>query len=201
MDTRCRGVITADELRTALVDQGAQEHEVAGVLASIQSLRGGSWSSSDYNDEIRYSEFLAAMVPSKVALNDDLLQSSFRRFDECGSGRIAPEDLRRVVGNSFDGVDVDALMYEVSFVKDRSISYPEFVDLIRGSQKQCPKRPPLTPQRSSQQLPLAPQLTRHDSMCRQVTLPPRRSHDEIGADSKGGRSCCTTGGSNECTFM
>jgi calcium-dependent protein kinase len=210
MDTRCRGVITSDELRTALVDQfGAEEHEVAGVLASVQSLRGGNCSSVDCNSEIRYSEFLAAMAPSKVALNDDLLQASFRRFDECGSGRIAPHDLRRVVGNSFDGMDVDALMYEVSYMKDRSISYPEFVDLIRGSQKQCPKRPPLTPQSSHQQLPLGPQLTQggfpRDSMHpmhRQVTLPPRRSHDDFGVEgSKGGRSCCSTGGSNECSFM
>jgi len=217
LDTRNRGVITHEELRTALVGQfGVPEHEVAGVLASFQSLRGET--EEHCNSEIRYSEFLAAMAPSKVALNDDLLRSSFRRFDECGSGRIAPQDLRRVVGNSFDGVDVDALMYEVSYMKDRSISYPEFVDLIRGSQSQCPKRPPLTPQGSSQQLPLGPQLTHggfpeaprrppggpRESMPRQVTLPPRRSHDEFGMDgsgSKGGRSCCSTGGSNECTFM
>jgi len=208
MDTHGRGVITAEELRTALVDQfGAQENEVIEILASVQSLRGGgNHSYVDCNSEIRYSEFLAAMVPSKVALNDDLLQLSFRRFDDCGSGRITPHDLRRVVGNSFDGVDVDALMYEVSYMKDRSISYPEFVDLIRGSQKQCPKRPPLAPHLSSQHLPTPPPSLRgahpHDFMSRQVTLPQRRSHDELGADSsKGGRSCCTTGGSSECSFM
>jgi len=209
MDTRRRGVITAEELRTALVDQfGAQEQEVIEVLASIQSLRGGeNRSYVDCNSEIRYSEFLAAMVPSKVALSDDILQSSFRRFDACGSGRITPEDLRRVVGNTFDGMDVDALMYEVSYMKDRSISYPEFVDLIQGSQKQCPKRPPQTPRPSPQQSPLAPQLLRRamtpDYVSRQVSIPQRRrSHDEMGADSsKGGRSCCTTGGSNECSFM
>jgi len=205
MDTRRRGVITADELRTALVDQfGAHEHEVVEVLVSIQSLRGESQSPVDCNSEIRYSEFLAAMVPSKVALNDDLLQLSFRRFDECGSGRIFPQDLRRVVGNSFDGVDVDALMYEVSYMKDRSISYPEFVDLIQGSPKQCPKRPPQTSQRSSP-LSSPPQSWRGsmtpDSMSHQVYLPPRRNPDEMGMDSKGGRSCCSTGGSNECSFM
>lgn len=213
MDTRRRGVITADELRNALVDQfGAQEHEVIEVLASIQSLRGQSQCSVDSSSEIRYSEFLAAMVPSKVALNDDLLRLSFRRFDACGSGRITPQDLRRVVGNSFDGMDVDALMYEVSYTKDRSISYPEFVDLIQGSPKQNPKRPPQTPQRSSQQPPLASKFLRPpqtpqqplspDFTSRHVFLPQRRSHDEMGAEnSKGGRSCCTTGGSNECSFM
>jgi len=48
----------------------------------------------DHNDEISYSEFLAAMVITRIQLNDDLLKNTFNRFDTDNNGCIKIEDFK-----------------------------------------------------------------------------------------------------------
>jgi len=50
-----------------------------------------------HNDEISYSEFLAAMVMTRIQLNDDLLIATFNRFDTDKSGAIYLEDFRTML--------------------------------------------------------------------------------------------------------
>jgi len=50
-----------------------------------------------HNDEISYSEFLAAMVVTRIQLNDDLLIATFNRFDTDKSGSIRMEDFRTML--------------------------------------------------------------------------------------------------------
>ena len=46
------------------------------------------------SDEIHYSEFLAAMVSTRIAMHDDLLLAAFKRFDCDNSGRITAREPR-----------------------------------------------------------------------------------------------------------
>merc|ERR1712113_169726 len=85
-----------------------------------------------HTDDIPYSEFLAAMVSSRIALHDDLLKESFRRFDTDNSGFITMNNLRQVLGASFQGEEVEKLMREVDESHDGKISYEEWIKYLRG---------------------------------------------------------------------
>eukprot|EP00929_Paragymnodinium_shiwhaense_P097329 TRINITY_DN59055_c0_g1_i2.p1 TRINITY_DN59055_c0_g1~~TRINITY_DN59055_c0_g1_i2.p1 ORF type:complete len:555 (+),score=146.07 TRINITY_DN59055_c0_g1_i2:122-1786(+) len=84
-----------------------------------------------HTDEIHYSEFLAAMCSTRIALHEDLLRNTFKRFDTDNSGYITAQNLRDVLGQSFEGKQVESLLKEVDFNTDGKISYDEFLDYLR----------------------------------------------------------------------
>mmetsp|Transcript_4484 Transcript_4484/g.10550 ORF Transcript_4484/g.10550 Transcript_4484/m.10550 type:complete len:533 (+) Transcript_4484:121-1719(+) len=86
---------------------------------------------TNHTDTIHYSEFLAAMVSSRIAIHEHLLQQTFKRFDQEGTGFISAANLRSVIGEKFDGMDVDAIMEEIDSSKDGKISYQEFIAFLR----------------------------------------------------------------------
>merc|ERR1711904_509229 len=77
---------------------------------------------TENSNEIHYSEFLGAKVSSRIALHDDLLKSTFRRFDMDNSGYITREDLKQVLGVSvsLDGAlrDMDRLVGGATYSTD-----------------------------------------------------------------------------------
>jgi calcium-dependent protein kinase len=83
------------------------------------------------DDEIKYSEFLAAMVSTQITLTDELLKATFLKFDTEETGYITETSLREVVGEKFDGVHVKKLIAETGMGK-KKISYPEFASYLRG---------------------------------------------------------------------
>jgi calcium-dependent protein kinase len=83
--------------------------------------------------EIRYSDFLAAMVSSHLEVDDDVLTSTFRKFDLQARGFVSSGDLRDVLGGSFEGEDVEALLREADSKRDGKLDYEEFVDYIHAS--------------------------------------------------------------------
>mmetsp|Transcript_46861 Transcript_46861/g.135039 ORF Transcript_46861/g.135039 Transcript_46861/m.135039 type:complete len:536 (-) Transcript_46861:183-1790(-) len=85
-----------------------------------------------HNDEIHYSEFLAAMVSTRIHMHDDLLLSTFKRFDTDDSGYITLDNLKEVLGESFEGCEVAELLKEADILGDNRISYPEFIEYLRG---------------------------------------------------------------------
>jgi len=87
---------------------------------------------SSQNDEIHYTEFLAAMVSTRIAMHDDLLTQTFKRFDCDNSGYITVDNLRTVLGESFNGTEVENLIAEGDLTKDGRISYEEFIAYLKG---------------------------------------------------------------------
>jgi len=83
-------------------------------------------------DEIHYSEFLAAMVSTRIALHDDLLLATFKRFDKDNSGRITVENLREVLGETFEGNAVENIMLEADLTGSGDISYEEWIQYLRA---------------------------------------------------------------------
>mmetsp|Transcript_25558 Transcript_25558/g.40957 ORF Transcript_25558/g.40957 Transcript_25558/m.40957 type:complete len:550 (-) Transcript_25558:208-1857(-) len=83
-------------------------------------------------EEIKYSDFLAAMISTCIEIDDDLLHSAFAHFDADGSGYIDSSELRGILGGKFEGADVDALFDEADATKDGKIDYKEFSDYAQN---------------------------------------------------------------------
>merc|ERR1712039_20657 len=84
------------------------------------------------DQEIHYSDFLAAMISTRIQLNDGLLKNAFARFDKDSSGYITVDNLREVLGDQFEGTEVSRLLKEADLLGDHRISYDEFVAFLRG---------------------------------------------------------------------
>jgi len=102
----------------------ADEREVLQIFEALNY---------NHNSEIHYSDFLAAMLDTQIDLSDDLLASTFRRFDVDGSGNLTVQNLRQVLGSYVDGLDVKTFVREASHTRDACISPEELVAYIRGS--------------------------------------------------------------------
>mmetsp|Transcript_63517 Transcript_63517/g.138337 ORF Transcript_63517/g.138337 Transcript_63517/m.138337 type:complete len:567 (-) Transcript_63517:29-1729(-) len=88
---------------------------------------------TNHDHEIHYSDFLSAMLASRIALHDDMLKETFRRFDISNSGYITLENLQKVLGDTFDGTTVNELLEEVDLDGDGKVSCADFMAYLRGT--------------------------------------------------------------------
>ncbi|CAK0907928.1 unnamed protein product [Prorocentrum cordatum] len=118
------GTITLLELKKVLQDKfHVPSEEVQSIFRALDQ---------NHDDEIHYSDFLAAMVGARIGMHDDHLRSAFAKFDVDNSGYITRENLREVLGDAYEGETVDSLLAEADFLRDGRISYPEFVSFLKG---------------------------------------------------------------------
>jgi calcium-dependent protein kinase len=123
MDKTKSGCITLKEFKECLeAKYDFTDDQVKSLFQSVDTSN---------TDEIHYSEFLAAMVSSRVQLHDSLLKATFRRFDTDCNGYIEANDLRKVVGDCYEGEELSKLIEEADVNKDGKISYEEFIDFAR----------------------------------------------------------------------
>jgi len=127
LDRKSRGTVSLQDFKSALaVCQGADDHWVQETFAALCISRNKC-----ADDEVFYSDFLAAMIPFHLSIGDNLLRSAFRKFDVHGNGTITGTDLERL-GSDIKGTGVAALVHEVSASQSSSIHFPEFVAVFRG---------------------------------------------------------------------
>jgi len=113
-------------------------HEFKQVLESKFHLDDNRiravFKSLDINNthEIHYTEFLAAMVSTRLALHDDLLRQTFKRFDVDNSGFITADNLKAVLGETFEGNEVATIMQEADATHDGQISYDDWIQYLKG---------------------------------------------------------------------
>lgn len=118
------GAISLGELKTVLVNHlDVGDDKTKAVFDALDT---------SHHEEIHYSEFLAAMCSSRITLHDQLLQATFRRFDRDDSGFISVDNLKEVLGDSFEGIEVQAMMDEADPNHAGRISYEEFMAYLRG---------------------------------------------------------------------
>jgi calcium-dependent protein kinase len=127
LDENHQGTITLGELKHALKDKlhMADDHEILQVFQAL-----------DYNhdQEIHYSDFLAAMVDAyRIDVNDEVLSDAFRRFDADNSGYITAENLRDVLGSKVEGERVESFIEEADSDFDGKLSFAEFAAYLRGT--------------------------------------------------------------------
>lgn len=82
--------------------------------------------------KISYAEFLAAAMQKRIQMHEDVLHKTFERFDVDGQGEITASNLRSVLGDSFEGSDVETLIREADFDGDGRLSYNDFFSYLRG---------------------------------------------------------------------
>jgi calcium-dependent protein kinase len=155
MDKENRGAITLPQFKQIMEDRFHIED--ASVVATFQAL------DTSHTDEIHYSDFLAAMVSSRIKLHDELLAQTFRRFDVDSTGFITKENLKEILGETFEGHEIEELLNEADFTHDGKISYQEFMQYIKSESapgshveavhkvidKQIEKGHPAVPQQSA----------------------------------------------------
>jgi len=102
---------------------------------------------ADSNEEIAYSDFLAAALTSRVDMHEDLLRTTFSRFDTNKTGYMTAEGLRQVLGGAASGVaeeDLEELLREVDTKGTGKVSFDQFIAWMKSgseppSKLQVPK--------------------------------------------------------------
>lgn len=123
LDKDKSGAISIQEFRQVVEDQfHIEDARVKGIFSALDP---------DHNHEIHYSDFLAAMVSTRIALHDDILKQAFERFDVDNSGDIAHNDLKIVMGDSHTEQEIDDLIAEADESQDGHISYEEWIHFCR----------------------------------------------------------------------
>jgi len=124
IDKSKEGTITLDELKQVFVGKlNVLDAEVMQIFDTLDTNK---------DDRIHYSDFLAAMVSTRISMHDDLIRNAFDRFDADSSGYITVDNLRQILGDTFEGAEVEQLLSEADFLRDGRISYSEFVAYLKG---------------------------------------------------------------------
>mmetsp|Transcript_48344 Transcript_48344/g.144339 ORF Transcript_48344/g.144339 Transcript_48344/m.144339 type:complete len:513 (+) Transcript_48344:105-1643(+) len=136
MDASRHGCVGPDDLAAALGDKlRAAGGEVDQVLeACAISRHGGAGrceralhSDGTRKQEISYSTYLAAMLPTRIGLRSNLLAAVFQLLDARGCSRITAEDLQRVLGEEFMEAELDQMRKCCKGpFQDGSISFEQF---------------------------------------------------------------------------
>lgn len=126
MDQNHSGAITYEDLKSVMVDKfkiPAKEMKVAFQALSVKGGKG-----------IQYSDFLAAMVSSRIALSNELLQDCFQKFDVTASGFITTDNLVEVLGDKFNGIPTETMLDDVDTLHDGKMCWHEFACFMKGKQ-------------------------------------------------------------------
>jgi calcium-dependent protein kinase len=131
LDADHSGGITLRELEHVMIDKlhAADKLETMHVFEAL-----------DYNhdQEIHYSDFLAAMVDSQINLNEQHLNAVFRRFDADHTGYISLENLREVLGSRVDGEKVEVFMKDVNESNNGRITLSELSSYLQREDFELP---------------------------------------------------------------
>jgi len=123
IDTDRTGTITLPEFKKVVEDKFHISDEVAEQAFHALDM--------NHTDEVHYTEFLAAMVSSRIQLHDNLLKATFQRFDIDKSGFITVENLIQCLGETFDGQEVQNMIAEADTSHDGKISYEEWIHYLK----------------------------------------------------------------------
>lgn len=118
------GSVDKSEFVQALVGDVGLDRVDAGVLFESLDVRESG--------KLSYCDIMAAVLERQIGLTDANLRATYDRFDVDGTGRLSADNLRSVLGNSFDGCDADELFAEVDVRGVGSISYEEFAAYFLG---------------------------------------------------------------------
>lgn len=185
LDTTNTGTIQLWELKKVLEDKFDIDDE--------RSIEIFDALDTSHREEINYTEFLAAMVSTRIAMHDDLLDKTFRRFDLNSTGHITLENLQEVLGEHFSASEVGDLLKNPDLSHDgKSISYSEFIKYLKdGSAGQAyadaadrviDQELSRTPERkNTKKKTMTPKTP--DSKSDSARTPQRQSHEK----SKGGK--------------
>jgi len=127
MDTDGRGTITLAQLKATMAASLCMPDDEAERLCATLD--------KNHDDEVNYSEFLAAMVSTKMELPCSPVLSVFRKFDRGNSGYITANGLRELLGDTFEGHKAESLFGEADLDRNGRLSFAEFYTFLQGSNR------------------------------------------------------------------
>eukprot|EP00932_Pfiesteria_piscicida_P015347 SRR837773.2743.p1 GENE.SRR837773.2743~~SRR837773.2743.p1 ORF type:complete len:477 (-),score=159.62 SRR837773.2743:58-1392(-) len=135
LDRNGDGELSADEILEGL---GSAELEGAEALEDLMGRVD-----SDGSGRLDYTEFVAALMDSKVYSKRDRLLTIFKGFDLDGDGRISSEELAQALSAGMDGDKtcgrrIQSVLREVDANGDGFIDFEEFVLAMTGERPQSP---------------------------------------------------------------
>lgn len=75
-------------------------------------------------------------MKKRMMMHEDVLHSCFARFDLDGTGAITAHSLRGILGDSFEGSDVEELIREADCDGDGRVSYDDFLNYLQQEEDQ-----------------------------------------------------------------
>jgi len=131
LDSDRSGAISLSEFKKVLEDK--YHLDDASAKEAFEAL------DINHDDEIHYADFLAAVTSSRINLHDDLLKATFKRFDTENQGFIDVESLRKVLGEAFEGEDIEEMLQEAG-PHDGKLTLEEFMAYLRVGDHEFPEK-------------------------------------------------------------
>ncbi len=122
LDKNKIGTITLEELTGVLKRQLHMSEAEAKLIFNRCDQTG--------DQEVHYSEFVAAALQAKLLMNEKYIKEAFQKFDVDKTGLISEDDLRRVIGDQYGGEDVGQILRQVDYKGNGYIDYDEFVKAL-----------------------------------------------------------------------
>jgi calcium-dependent protein kinase len=116
------GALTLEQFKEVLGEH-VTDAEAKNIFSTLDA---------NHDDTIHYSDFLAGMLSSRIASNENYVRAAFNRLDVDGSGVITLENLREVLGDSHNGREIEELFKEADLTHDGVISYDELMAYIQS---------------------------------------------------------------------
>lgn len=130
MDKNGDGVLCGQELHDGLKASGVSDTGLMDILKEIDT---------DGSGQIEYTEFIAATYEFQRNMQENIIWSVFRIFDEDGSGTVTKKELLKILGgdevkqkisDAIPGVDLKPVMDMLDKDGDGSVDYEEFKKLL-----------------------------------------------------------------------
>jgi calcium-dependent protein kinase len=122
IDKDQQGTISLLELKDVLVQKyGVADDKITEIYKAMDV---------NHDNEVHYTEYLAAMLSTRIHLRRDHINVAFRNFDTDLSGYITAENLRDAFGSTLDGKRVDSLLSEADIREDGRVAFDEFVAFV-----------------------------------------------------------------------
>jgi Ca2+-binding EF-hand superfamily protein len=126
MDVQKEGKISLPQFKVVLEESfKVNSVEAETIFAALDT---------DHDNTICYSEFMAAVMQDRVRMHEDILRKTFSRFDQDESGMITVDNLRTVLGDTFEDVNVQELLDEADTNGKGSLCYEDFLQYLN-----CPE--------------------------------------------------------------
>ena len=126
IDTNGDGKLSREELLQCYnnaMGLRLSEEEVDNIMKQVDS---------DCSGYLDYSEFIKATVSMKILSNSNHLKMAFSQFDIDSSGKISPDEIKKVLqnGNVYDEQVWKEIVRDADKNSDGEIDFKEFVELI-----------------------------------------------------------------------
>ena len=133
IDEDKNGFITFEDYRKYMIN----EFNIDDLIENEEEIKKGFQGMDiDYNNNIDYTEFLAANLDESIFLKEEKLKEAFRHFDIDDTGAIKKEDLIKVL--KLDDVEdknkiVNSIIEENDFDKDGKINFNDFMKVMQSN--------------------------------------------------------------------